>query len=114
MRTLRVTAILLVLLAGCAQLGLAPAQTLSQKIAYAYGTHTAVLQATTAAVTAGTLSSSDATSVLKMADGSQALLDSARALAAAGDVNGATNKLALATAALTALQQYLNAHTGVK
>ena len=102
----------LLLLTACASLGLAPAQTLNQKIAYAYGTHTAVLQATTASVSAGKLSSTDASQVLKLADASRTLLDAATSLAATGDTVGANNKLALATTALTALQTFLNAHGG--
>jgi hypothetical protein len=48
--------------------------------------------------------------VLAMADQSKAILDGAQALAASGDATGANNKLVLATAALTALQTYLQAH----
>lgn len=109
---LRLSPLLFLLLVGCATLGLAPAQTLNQKIAYAYGTHTAVLQATTGAVAAGKLSSADATQVLKLADDSRVLLDAATSLEASGDTAGATSKLALATTALTALQTFLNAHGG--
>lgn len=108
----RLSPLLVLLLIGCASLGLQPAQTLNQKIAYAYGTHKAVLEATTASVTAGKLSSADATQVLKLADDSRVLLDAATSLAATGDTTGATNKLALATAALTALQTFINAHGG--
>lgn len=111
MKALRLSALFLMLLAGCAQLGLESAQTLNQKIAYAYGTHTAVLQAATAGVTAGSLKSADAQQVLQMADQAKVILDGATSLAAAGDTTGATNKLALAAAALTALQTYLNSHT---
>jgi hypothetical protein len=114
MRRLRPTAMCMavILLCACTSLGLAPAQTFNQKLAYAYGTHTAVLQATTASVTAGSLSSADASYVLKLADDTRTLLDSAATLAAQGDAIGANNKLALATAALTALQTYLNNHKG--
>lgn len=109
---LRLSPLLVLFLVGCASLGLAPAQTLNQKIAYAYGTHKAVLEATTASVAAGKISSTDATQVLKLADDSGVLLDAATSLAASGDTTGAANKLALATAALTALQTFLNSHGG--
>jgi hypothetical protein len=100
----------LVLLMACSSLGVAPAQTFNQKLAYSYGVHTAVLQATTNAVQAGKLSSADATQVLNMADQSKVLLDGATSLSSAGDTTGAINKLGLATAALTALQTFLNTH----
>jgi hypothetical protein len=103
--------LLLLIATACAQLGIAPAQTFNQKLAYAIGVHTAILQATTNSVTSGNLSSSDATAVLKQADTAKTVLDAAAAANAAGDLTGANNKLALATATLTAIQSYLNTHT---
>ncbi len=99
-------------LTGCESLGLQPANTFSEKLAYAYGTHTAVLKATTEAVKAGALSGADATQVLSLADQSRQLLDAARAISTSGDANGATTKLVLATAILTQLQTYLQTHHG--
>jgi hypothetical protein len=103
-------ALLLSLLASCALTGTATPQTFNQKLAYAYGLHTAVLQATTTAVTAGTLSSANATKVLAKADDAKAVLDAANSAYAAGDAAGANSKLAIATAALSAIQAYLNSH----
>jgi hypothetical protein len=100
----------LVFLTACASLGIAPAQSFNQKLAYAYGIHTAVLQATTQSVKTGTLSSHEASQILDMADQSKVLLDSAGRLSLAGDPVGASNRLALASAALSALQNFLNAH----
>ena len=100
----------LVTLVACAQLGLSSAKTFDQKLAYAYGTHTAVLQSAAAAVNAKTLSPTDGEEVLKLADESRALLDAAKA---AGDTATGGSKLALATTILTQLQTYLNAR-GVK
>ena len=97
----------LILLAGCAQLGLAPAQTLDEKLAYAYGTHTAVQRAAASALTARDISSADAEQVLKLADESRALLDGARAAAKIGDTSTADGKLLLATSILAQLQTYL-------
>lgn len=97
---------------ACASLGLAPAQSFDQKLAYAYGTHTAVLQTAGAAVQAGTLSKTDGQTVLNLADESRTLLDSARSLSTT-DTTAAGNKLALAVAVLTQLQTYLNSK-GVK
>ncbi len=92
------------MLAGCAQLGLAPAKSFEEKLAYAYGTHTAVLQSATSALQLKQISKEDATQVLKLADESRSLLDAARVV---GDPTVATNKLVLATQILTQLQAYL-------
>ncbi len=100
----------LVFLTACASLGIAPAQSFHQKLAYSYGIHTAVLQAATQAVQTGKLSSAEATQILDMADQSKVLLDTAGSLSLAGDVAGANNRLALASAALSALQTFLNTH----
>ena len=100
----------LLLLAACNSLGTVAPETFNQKLAYGIAAHTAVLQATTSAVTAGTLSSSDAESVLKQADTAKAVLDAAQTANAAGDTAGAGSKLATALTALQALQDYLRAH----
>lgn len=94
------------LLTACSSLGLAQPQNLSERIAYGYGVHTAVLATAATEVTAGTLSSADGEQVLKLADESRALLDSAKALSGS-DEAGANSKLVLATAILTQLQAYL-------
>lgn len=97
---------------GCAQLGLAPAQTFDEKLAYAYGTHTAVLQASAAAVSAGTLTAAEGQAVANLADQSRSILDSAHALEGT-DLSSATAKLTLATAVLTQVQTYLQ-QRGIK
>jgi hypothetical protein len=102
----------LTVLASCASLGLAPAQTLDQKLAYAYGVETGLLNSIASATTAGTLSSATATKANTMVLTAKGFLDSARALESANATNAA-NDLALATAALTAVQTYLTAN-GVK
>lgn len=107
MRKLACLPILLILLAGCAQLGLEPASSLTDRIAYAYGSHTAVLQATTGALNAGDIKSEDAERVLKVADESRKALDAARLAVDAGDIGSAEGRLQLATALLTELQTYL-------
>lgn len=98
----------LLVIAGCASLE--PAQSFSQKFAYAIGVHTAILQATTSAVEAGTIHSSDAQSILVQADQAKTVLDVANAAYAAGDEAGANSKLAIALTSLTALQEYLRTH----
>ena len=105
-RLLSYTGLVLVL-CGCAAAGLQPAQGFNDRLGYALATHTAVLQSTTAAVTAGAIQSSEAERIAKLADESRALLDTARVVHAAGDVQGADSRLALATAILQKLQAYL-------
>lgn len=109
---MKITALVCCLvLAGCASLGLAPAQTFDQKLAYAYGVHTAVLQTADVEVKSKVLAPADGQAVLKLADDSRTLLDAARAAAAAGDSTTGNNKLALATTVLTQIQQYLNSRS---
>ena len=93
-------------LSACASLGLQPAQTFDQKIAYAYGIHTAVLETASADVSAHQLTAKDGDAILQLADQSRTLLDSAKILSAT-DVSSANSKLLLATAILTQLQTYL-------
>ena len=101
------TYVLLLVLFGCAQLGLTQPKTFDERLAYAYGSHTAVLQTAAAAVNAKTMTSAEGDQVLKLADESRAVLDAARVAARAGDTAGANTKLVLAVAVLTQLQQYL-------
>jgi hypothetical protein len=113
--TLFLAAVLLTIaVSACQSLALEPAQTFNDKLAYAVATHTAVLQATTSAVTAGTLSSDEAATVLKGADNAKLALDAAKAAHEAGDEAGANTKLATALTALQALQDYLRSHGGAK
>lgn len=107
MRKFACLPILLILLGGCAQFGLEPASSLADRIAYAYGSHTAVLQATTGALNSGDIGSEDAERVLKVADESRKALDAARVAVSTGDVSSAEGRLQLATALLTELQTYL-------
>lgn len=95
------------LFAGCAQLGLAPAQSFDQKLAYAYGVSIAVQQAATSELVAKQITKEDAQQVLSLHDQARALLDAARLV---GDPTEAQNKLLLATQILTQLQLYLQQH----
>ncbi|MES1993180.1 MAG: hypothetical protein V4457_06145 [Pseudomonadota bacterium] len=97
-------------LTGCASLGTEKADTFKTQLAYAEGIHSAVVDATTSSVNAGTLSSADAETVGKGADNAQLILVSAKTAYAAGDTAGANAKLATALTALQALQDYLRAH----
>lgn len=97
----------LVLLCSCAQLGIVPAQSFDQKLAYAEQVDTSVLMASTAALRAQQISSDDHEKVIAMADQAKSLIDSAKLLSTT-DPTGANAKLALATSVLTQLQTYLN------
>jgi hypothetical protein len=104
--------LLLLALSACAALGIAPAQSLDQRIAYAKGVDTAVLTASTAALRAQQISSADHEHVIKIAEQAKSLLDSAEALTST-DPTAAGAKLQLATAVLTELQSYLNSRKKV-
>ncbi len=98
---------LILLLSACASLGIAPAQSLEQKIAYAQGVDTAVLTASTSALRAGKISADDHEHVIAIAEQAKALIDSAKLLATT-DATAANAKLQMATVILTELQNYLN------
>ena len=98
---------LLTLLSGCSVFS--PAKSFDTQLAYAYGTHTAVLTAAASAVEHGTLSSADAAEVLQVADDAKVLLDSAKVAAGVGDLTTAEGKLALATNLMQQLLDFLNA-----
>lgn len=102
--------VLCALLTACSSLGLAPAKSLSDRLAYSYGVLTAVNNTAAQEVNAGTLKTEDAEHILKIGDEARALLDGAKSLLATGDEAGANNKLVLATAILTQLQTYLREH----
>jgi len=104
-------ALVLVLLAlsACQSLGLAPPQSFDEKLANAYGVHTAVVQATTTALSSGSISQADAIAVQGMEKNARTLLDSAKSIEQTNP-SGAQTNLGLALSALTALQTYLNTH----
>src|SRR6266852_6028243 len=102
---------LLLLLGSCSSVGLAPAQSFDQKLAYAEQVDTSVLTASTASLRAGQISSADQQQVITMADQAKALIDSAKLLEATDPIQ-ANAKLALASAVLTQIQSYLTARKG--
>lgn len=106
MRPLRLLLLpLLLVLSACA--ALTPPKSFDDRLAYAYGTHTAVLTAAARSVSAQEITSGQAETVLQLADESRQVLDAARLAAAAGDARTADGQLALATNVLTQLQLYL-------
>ena len=106
--------LLTIMVAACGTGGIVKPQNFEQQLAYAYGTHTAVLQAAANAVSYGAMSSKDGEHVLKLADETYLLLSSAKVAVGVGDVTTAQGQLTLATNILTQLQAYLNSKSKVK
>lgn len=98
------------LLTACSSLGLAPAQSFDQKLAYAVGVQTSVRQSAADGVASNQLSVADGQAILKMTDDSRSLIDAAKLAADANNLGAANSKLALATVVLTQMQQYLKDH----
>lgn len=109
MRKAIIAAIAAFVVVGCSSLGMAPAQSFNDRLAYSYGTHTAVLTATTQSLEAGEIGSQDAARVLKIADEARTTLDAAKLANGIGDMKTAEGRLQLATTILTQLQTYLRA-----
>jgi hypothetical protein len=93
-------------LAACAQLGLTPARTFDDRLAYAYATHTAVVEVISSAAQTGQVTPLEGRQAANLAENSRQLLDAAKALESK-DPAGATAKLTLASAVLNQLQTYL-------
>lgn len=106
MRKLAVIPLLLILTA-CASLGLAPASSFEERLAYAVSQNAAVREAAAVSVERKEISVDDAKRVLKITDEVRAALDAARLAAGAGDVSTAEGRLQLATSILVNLQAYL-------
>jgi hypothetical protein len=96
-------------LGGCAGLGLESPKTFQDRLAYAYGTNTAVREASTSSLNARKLSSADVAYVKERNDEVRRVLDAARLASEAGDVETAEGRLAAALKILTEVQSYLRA-----
>lgn len=113
MRPIRSAALALLLpallvLAACAPLNLEQARSFEDRLAYAYASHTAVLEATTRSLNAGDISSATAEGVLEQADHARSLLDAARLTAEDRRTAGeAEANLVTALSILNQLQLYL-------
>lgn len=99
-------------LAACPGIGLQPAGTFKEKLAYAYSTHTALQNAAASSLATHEITTADAEAVLKVADDSRTILDAARVADSAGDPKTAEGRLALATTILEQLQTYLRSKGG--
>lgn len=110
MKRLAKWCVFLVLLSGCAQLGLQEADTFEKKLAYAYGQNTGFRQAATQGVTERKLSGDEGTAVLGFTDNTRVFLDAARV---ATDPAKAQTNLTLALGVAQQVHLYLSAR-GIK
>lgn len=92
---------------SCAYLGLEPAQSFDERLAYAVTQNAAVRTAAANALEAKTIDVDDAKRVLAITDQARTALDAARLAAGVGDLNTAESRLTLAATLLTELQRYL-------
>jgi len=100
--------LLCALLNACASLGLAPAQSLPERLSYAYGVNAGLRNAATSSLKAGTLKVDDAEYVLRVTDSTRTLLDAAGTALTGADPKTAEGRLVLALNGLALLQDYLN------
>lgn len=98
---------LLVILTACASLGLAPASSFEERLAYAVSQNAAVRNAAAVSLERNELAQEDAQRVLKITNEVRTALDAARLAAGAGDVSTAEGRLQLAASILVNLQAYL-------
>lgn len=98
---------LLFLITACASLGLAPASSFEERLAYAVSQNAAVRSAAAVSLERQEIALEDAQRVLKITDEVRTALDSARLASGVGDVSTAEGRLQLATAILVELQTYL-------
>ena len=100
------TFVAMVVLAGCASLGLPQPQSFNQRLVVAYSTVTAVYNTTTVLVERGSMSGEEAVEVIEQADDLREGLDAARELYVF-DHMGAEGRLQQVIVALQALDAYL-------
>ena len=105
--------LIVLVLTACAGLGITEPKSWDERLAYAYGTNTAIREASTSALNAKTITATDMEHVLKITDQARSLLDAARAAQIGGDTKTAESRLLLATNVLIELQTYLRSR-GVK
>lgn len=94
-------------LTGCASLGLEPAKSFDENLAYTVSQNAAARQAAANAFDAGSIDLADAQFALKTTDNAREFLDAAKVASGAGDIKTAEGKIALAKTVLTELQSYL-------
>lgn len=92
---------------SCAYLGLEPAQSFDERLAYAVTQNAAVRNAAATSLEAGAITLDEARQVLKITDEARSVLDAARLASGVGDLQTAEAKLVLASRILTELRTYL-------
>lgn len=97
----------LLLISACAIIGAPAPESFTDRVGYALGAHTAVLQSTRTALIMGEITSNEARDLLAIADKGRAFIDVSRRVYAAGDLPAANRNLMLATSILQELQVYL-------
>ena len=102
---------LLMLLVGCATLGLPVAQTFNQKLAVGYATVTGIVTTADNLLLAKAITPDDAVNVLQQADNAKAGLDIAKKISTT-DMTAADAKLTATRALLTAINSYLMTKQG--
>ena len=101
-----VTALFL-LIAACQLFGVEKPETFNQRLAYVYGTQTAVAQQIAEKTRAGLLGSEDNARFLRMVEDSKQIADGARTAMAGGDTSTAEGKLLLARNILVEVDAYV-------
>jgi hypothetical protein len=102
--------LLLILLSGCAALGLETPKTFNERAAYVHSGINGVVSATTNSLNAGAIKSDDAVYVRDSAVRTRTFLGTAETAYGVGDIKTAEGRLALAEGVLRELQK----HVGVK
>lgn len=100
------SALLLIVLTGCAFLGLPVPDTFNEKVAVGYSTVTSVRNSATSLLNAGQIKAEDGQNVLEQTDNAREGLDIARQIHAV-DPDGANSKLSSVLIGLNALEVYL-------
>lgn len=98
---------LLFILGACAQMGLAPAKSFDQNVAYGYSTLASVRISAAQALKTGVIEKDDAERVLALSDQARSGLDAARGAWVLGDTQTALGRLQLANSVLTQLAVFL-------
>lgn len=96
------------LVSGCASIGAAPAQSVSEQVDYGRALAASVATTCNQQLSAGVLSLDGAQKCLATIDTANAALDAAKLASAAGSEQTALTNLAAASAVLTQLQTTLN------
>lgn len=98
--------LLLLIVVGCASLGLPSPDTFNERLASSYAAVTEVRTSATTLLNANKLDVADAKNILEQTDNARSGLDVARSLSKT-DITSANNRLIAITTTLTALQAYL-------